>query len=187
MWLKPASRLLRHLFTNFTSGKSPGTVGFAFADLLSESTSSQSAVLLCMGVDKSNGVMDLDPAGHLRVRWPWKKDRRLYDAIQEAGKEFKRLAGAKIFTSLPTWDWPIRNNVTVHPLGGCVLADAPAQGVTSADPANFGQVFGYKNLYVADGAIVPTATGSNPVATISALSEMIAEGITKIPPDDTLC
>jgi len=187
MWLKPISRLVRHLFTNFTSGKSPGTIGFAFADLLSNSTSFQSAVLLCMGVDTSNGVMDLDPNGHLRVHWPWRENRRLYDAILEAGKEFKRLAGAKTFTALPTWDWPMRNNVTVHPLGGCVLADDPAQGVTSADPGSLGQVFGYKGLYVADGAMVPTATGSNPVATICALSEMVAEGITHISPDDKLC
>lgn len=187
MWLKPASRLLRHLFTNFTSGKSPGTVGFAFADLLGDSTSSQSAVLLSMGVDESNGVMDLDPNGHLRVHWPWEENRRLYDAIQEAGEEFRKWVGATMVTALPTWDWPIRNNITVHPLGGCVLADRPGEGVTSADPANFGEVFGYKNLYVADGAILPTASGSNPVATICALSEMIAEGITKIPPDDKLC
>jgi len=187
MWLKPISRLVRHLLTNLTSGKSPGTIGFAFADVLSDSTSFQSAVLLCMGVDTSNGVMDLDSSSHLRVRWPWQQNRCLYDAILEAGKEFKRLAGAKIFTALPTWDWPIRNNVTVHPLGGCVLADDPAQGVTSADAGSFGEVFGYKGLYVADGAIVPTATGSNPVATICALSEMVAEGITHIPPDDKLC
>jgi len=186
-WLKPASRLLRHLFTNFVSGKSPGTAGFAFADLLSESTSAQSAVLLCMGVDKSDGVMDLDTNHHLTVNWPWKKNRRLYDAILAAGKEFKRLTGAKIFTPLPTWDCPIRNNITVHPLGGCVLADKPSDGVTSADVKRFGQVFGYEGLYVADGAIVPTATGSNPVATISALSEMVAEGITGIKPDDKLC
>ena len=39
---------------------------------------------------------------------------------------------------------------------------------------------------VADGAIVPTATGSNPVATISALSERVAEGITRVKPDDQL-
>jgi len=187
MWLKPFSALLRHLFANFTSGKSPGTAGFAFADLLGESVSSQSAVLLCMGVDKSEGVMDLDLSGHLKVRWPWKRDRKLYDAILEAGKEFKRLTGAKIFTALPTWDWPIRNNVTVHPLGGCVLADDSAQGVTSADPSRFGEVFGYTGLYIADGAIVPTATGSNPVATICALSEMVAQGISGMPPDDKLC
>jgi cholesterol oxidase len=187
MWLKPISRLVRHLLASLTSGKSPGTVGFAFADVLSNSTSAQSAVLLCMGIDTSNGVMDLDSSGHLRVHWPWQQNRRLYDAILEVGEDFKRLAGAKTFAALPTWDWPVRNNVTVHPLGGCVLADDSAQGVTSADLARFGEVFGYKELYVADGAIVPTATGSNPVATICALSEMVAEGITHIPADDKLC
>jgi cholesterol oxidase len=187
MWLKPAIRLIRHLLTNYIPpGKTPGTLGFAFADVLSNSTSEQSTVLLCMGIDKSKGVMELDSEGHLTIRWPWKNDRRLYDSILEAGKEFKRLAGGKIFTALPTWNWPIRNNITVHPLGGCVLADDPTLGVTSADPATFGQVFGYKGLYVADGAIVPTATGSNPVATICALSEMVAKGITGKEPTDLL-
>jgi cholesterol oxidase len=187
MWLRPIAHLVRRLITNLTSGKSPGTIGFAFGDLLGHTTSSQSAVLLCMGVDTSNGVMDLDPDAHLRLNWPWRENHRLYDAVLQAGKDFQRLAGAKIFAALPTWDWPIRNNITVHPLGGCVLADKPALGVTSADPASFGEVFGYRGLYVADGAMVPTSTGSNPVATICALSEMVAEGITQIPPDEQLC
>lgn len=187
MWWQPISRLVRHLIASFTSGKSLGTASYAFADVLSNSTSVQSAVLLCMGVDTSNGAMDLDSSGHLRVKWPWEQNRSLYDAILEAGKQFKQCAGAKVFAPLPSWNLPIRNNVTVHPLGGCVLADDPAQGATCADPARFGEVFGYRGLYVADGAIVPTATGSNPVATISALSEMVAEGITHIRPDDKLC
>jgi cholesterol oxidase len=187
MWFRPVAHLVRRLITGLISGKSPGAIGFAFADLLGESTSSQSAVLLCVGVDRSNGTMDLDPNGHLRVHWPWRENHRLYDAVLEAGEEFKRLAGAKVFSALPTWDWPKRNNITVHPLGGCALADSLAEGVTSADPANFGQIFGYKGLYVADGAILPTASGSNPVATICALSEMVGEGITNIPPDDELC
>ena len=186
MWLTPVAHLIRRLLANIISGKSPGTLGFAFADLLSQSTSSQSAVQLCMGIDKSNGVMDLDANGRLRMQWPARSNGQLYDAIVEAGKQFKRLAGAKIFAALPTWDWPLRNSVTVHPLGGCVLADSPAAGVTSADPANFGEVFGYKGLYVADGAILPTASGSNPVATICALSELVAEGITRIRPDTAL-
>jgi cholesterol oxidase len=186
MWLKALARLGRHLVTSLLSGKSPGTLGFAFADVLSSSTSAESAVLLCMGLDESNGVMDLDSQGHLSVQWPWRTNRALYDAILAEGETFRRLAAAKVFTALPTWNWPLRNNITVHPLGGCVLAESDAQGVVSADRQRFGQVFGYQGLYVADGAIVPTASGSNPVATIAALSEMVAEGITGVSPNTTL-
>ena len=38
-----------------------------------------------------------------------------------------------------------------------------------------GEVFGYKNLYVADAAIVPEALGVNPSRTIGALAERIAQ------------
>ena len=61
-------------------------------------------------------------------------------------------------------------------------AERPETGVVSADRATFGQVFGYQGLYVADGGILPTAVGANPVATISALSEMVAEGIPGLAP-----
>jgi cholesterol oxidase len=47
-------------------------------------------------------------------------------------------------------------------------------------------VHGYENLYVADGSILPNAVGANPTATISALSEMVAEGITGISPTAAL-
>jgi cholesterol oxidase len=186
MWLKGLGSLARRVITNLRAGKSPGTLGFAFADVLSSVTSAESAVLLCMGLDESNGVMSLDSQGHLTVQWPWQANRALYEAILAAGENFKRLVGAKVFTAFPTWNWPIRNNVTVHPLGGCVLAPSESQGVVSAERRTFGQVFGYHGLYVADGAIVPTASGSNPVATIAALSEMVAEGITGSPPSPAL-
>jgi cholesterol oxidase len=41
-----------------------------------------------------------------------------------------------------------------------------------------GEVFNYKNLYVADAAIIPEALGVNPSRTIGALAERIA-GIIK--------
>ena len=110
----------------------------------------------------------------------------LYKAIVEECKRYGKEVEGKDFFVLPTWYPPLRKNVSVHPLGGCVLADDPAQGVTSADLPTFGQVFGYTGLYVADGAILPSAVGANPTATISALCERVAEGITGIAPDAEL-
>ena len=178
--------LLRDLYARLTTGKSLGSLGWALDDLLSGDVSFRTCVLLCMGIDKSNGVMTLDGDHQLSINWPYKDSLSLYQAILESCKQFSRTVEATIFAPLPTWDWPIRNNVTVHALGGCTLADDPSGGVTSATPETFGQVFGYRNLYVADGAIVPTAVGANPTATISALSEMVAQGITGMAPDPSL-
>jgi len=178
--------LLRDLYSRLTTGKSLGSLGWALDDILSGDVSFRTCVLLCMGIDKSNGVMTLDGEHQLSINWPYKDSMSLYQAILESCKQFSHTVGATIFSPLPTWDWPIRNNVTVHALGGCTLANDSSRGVTSAAPETFGQVFGYKNLYVADGAIVPTAVGANPTATISALSEMVAQGITGIAPDADL-
>lgn len=178
--------VLRHWITQLTSGKSLGVLGETFGDLLGNDISYRTCVLLCMGLDKSNGVMSLDGNHQLAIDWPYKDSMPLYTAILDAGKKFARAVATDLFIPLPTWDCPIRNNVTVHALGGCVLADDPARGVTNADRAAFGQVFGYEGLYVADGAIVPAAVGANPTATISALSEMVAEGVSGSMPDANL-
>jgi cholesterol oxidase len=64
---------------------------------------------------------------------------------------------------------------TAHILGGCRLAVSPAEGVVGTD----GQVFGYPNLFVADGSVVPVNLGVNPSLTITALAEHI---MAQIPP-----
>ena len=46
-----------------------------------------------------------------------------------------------------------------------------AEGVRDSGVVDHkGEVFGYRNLYVADGAIVPKAIGLNPSRTIAALA-----------------
>ena len=186
MNIRPLINVIRHWLDKLTSGKSLGSIGWTFNDLLIDDPSYRTCVLLCMGSDKSNGVMSLDQDHQLTIDWPYRDSLPLYDAILKEGKKFAQALGTDIFFALPNWDWPIRNNSTVHALGGCVLADDPARGVTSADRKTFGQVFGYEGLYVADGAIVPTAVGANPTATISALSEIVAQGITNEAPDANL-
>ncbi len=50
----------------------------------------------------------------------------------------------------PTWS-ELHKLITPHPLGGCNMGDTAADGVVDAN----GKVFGYEDLYVMDGAVVP--------------------------------
>jgi cholesterol oxidase len=178
--------LLKEAWRRHRAKDSTGSVGWALSDLLSGDISYDTSVLLCMGLDRSNGTMSLDPEGALNIDWPQQDSMPLYQAIVEECKRYRDVVKGKHFFVLPTWYPPSRRNVSVHPLGGCVLADDPAKGVTSADLPTFGQVFGYPGLYVADGALLPSAVGANPTATISAVCERVAEGITGIAPDGQL-
>jgi cholesterol oxidase len=56
---------------------------------------------------------------------------------------------------------------TAHILGGCVIAADATSGVVDSRQ----QVFGYENLYVCDGSVVPANPGANPSLTIAALAE----------------
>jgi cholesterol oxidase len=57
--IRPVLKILRHWITQWVSGKSLGRLGWAFADFLNNDVSYNTAVLLCMGRDRSNGVMSL--------------------------------------------------------------------------------------------------------------------------------
>jgi cholesterol oxidase len=75
---------------------------------------------------------------------------------------------------MPNPAWRIfRSLVTLHPLGGCKMGETAETGVVD----HRGQVFGYPNLYVVDGSILPTAIGRNPSHTIAALAERSAARI----------
>ena len=58
---------------------------------------------------------------------------------------------------------------TAHILGGATMGSSPEEGVCDAK----GRVYGYDNLYVADGSIVPANLGVNPSLTITALAEYV--------------
>ena len=71
----------------------------------------------------------------------------------------------------PDLGWRVfRSLITLHPLGGCRMGGSAADGVVD----HLGRVFGYPNLYVVDGSIVPGSIGRNPSHTIAALAERIA-------------
>lgn len=180
--VKALQQLMRYAINRVYPGRTRNSVAYLLKNLETHDISQYSAVLLCMGLDKANGVMRLNGDGFIDVDWPQADNRTLYDAILDLGARFNRFIGGKYFLPLPTWLWPVNNNVTVHPLGGCALAESPEQGVVSALAGSRGQVFGYQGLYVVDGSLMPTALGANPCATILALAEWIAHEITGVEP-----
>lgn len=172
-----------YAFDRAYPGRRRSSVGYLMQRLFTHDLSQYSAVLLCMGLDKGDGTLRLNRDGYLDIDWPQQGNRKLYAGILKLCKRFTRFIGGSRFLPLPTWLWPMRNNVTVHPLGGCILADTPEQGVVSARDGSRGQAFGYTGLYVADGSLVPSALGANPAATITALAEWIAHDMTGVTPD----
>jgi cholesterol oxidase len=60
-------------------------------------------------------------------------------------------------------------STTAHILGGCCMGPSPDKGVVGQN----GEVFGYPNMFIADGSVVPANLGVNPSLTITALSEYI--------------
>ena len=56
---------------------------------------------------------------------------------------------------------------TAHILGGAKIGESINSGVVSKDL----EVFGYKNLYVIDGSVIPSNLGVNPSLTITAIAE----------------
>lgn len=61
--------------------------------------------------------------------------------------------------------------VTVHPLGGCSMADNRNLGVVDSR----GRVFEGRGLIVADGSVMPGPVGANPSLTIAALADLFAD------------
>ncbi len=179
-----------------------GAVPRAYANILGalmlDMDFDQTLIMLGMGHDGSDGRVSLREDGFAQVKWPGIKESAYRKLIRH---EFQRVAEAhggkykflRIFGD---------NFITVHPLGGCAMADDPLYGVVDEQGRVFDGRFSgmihagadsqpqvvsggrapvHAGLYVADGAIIPTSIGCNPLLTISALAERIAVKIINDP------
>lgn len=151
-----------------------------FQRSLSDEVSKRASVHLCMGLDASDGRVYLDD-GKLELEWDRKKSMGLYEKIILSVKSFKKIFSGAFFVPVPAWGIFSKKNVTVHALGGCHLAANENEGVVSAvddGERRLGELFGYKNFFVADGSVLPSAVGANPSLTIAAVAEKINASIT---------
>jgi cholesterol oxidase len=125
-----------------------------------------SLIFLMIGRDAADGQMRLTPLlRRFDIRWSKAASAQLFADLEATAKEIAEKSEATPFYALE--GGPLSNFTTVHPLGGCPMADDPAAGVVD----DLGRVHGHPGLYVLDGSIVPTALGVNPSKTIAALAE----------------
>jgi cholesterol oxidase len=125
-----------------------------------------SLIFLMMGRDAADGRMRLTRLfKRFDIQWDRSGSAALFADLERTANELAEAAGATPFYALE--GGPLSAFTTVHPLGGCPMADDAEDGVVD----EFGRVYGYPGLHVLDGSIVPTALGLNPSKTIAALAE----------------
>lgn len=156
---------------------------------VSHASLEHSSIIGLVGNDGAGGVIALkldDVAapwdGGVAITWPDKEGTlgRLFDAQIDWLTQAAAATGGTV-VPVPSWQMlpaelplAVADAVatTVHPLGGCAMADAPEGGVVDS----CGRVFDaagdvHDGLAVLDGAIVPSALVINPALTIAALAE----------------
>jgi cholesterol oxidase len=138
-----------------------------------------SMVYLGMGHDSASGRIQLDAFGNAQVVWPTVTSEPFIARLRAEMNAHAQVFGGR-YVDYPRTS-PIFGGAltTVHPLGGCPMADRIEDGVVNAD----GQVWDGRaagsvplpNLRVVDGATMPASIGVNPLLTIAALAERAAD------------
>ena len=165
--------VLKEYVTRMFGGTSGKTQGVDFQQLFRGGLL-RALPYLGMGTDDADGTIRLIN-GQLEVNWKRSSSRGMFDRMEKLLRSLSEAMHGRYKPS-PLWDWPVRKLLTAHPLGGCAMSDRKDDGVVD----EFGQVWNYPNLFVADGSIIPTALAINPSATISALAERTADHLAGI-------
>jgi len=126
---------------------------------------------LTLSLPRPKGFFTYDqPTDAVTLHWPTAENQNNLSAAQKT----YNILDSKIATPTTTPKTEVNAGICAHPLGGAVIEKVCDQ---------YGRVFGYKGLYVVDGAFIPGSTAcTNPSFTIAALAErsmakIIAEDI----------
>ncbi len=130
---------------------------------------------LAVGHDGGEGRMRIE-GERIVVSWPNASRQAVFARIEEVLKIAAHATGGTYLRNPASENLLGGNLMTVHPLGGCVMADNRAHGVVN----HKGQVFDtsssdpdavHDGLYVCDGSVIPCSLGVHPLLTITALAE----------------
>ena len=131
---------------------------------------------LIMSVDNAGGTLCLKN-DRVAIDWPGAGSAPVMGRNNDLLKQATEAIQGH-FIPNPVWTEPQGYKLaTVHPLGGCAMADDAAQGVVNHKCQVFNSNAGgsvHAGLYVCDGAAMPGAIGVNPLLTITAVAERAA-------------
>jgi len=182
---------LRHTIhlLNFTQGEDTDA---GLADYLAESQRigrdllhydpqgalNHSMIYLGIGHDSADGTLVLDHHGHVQLLWGGAPDQPHLRILSAEMRGHTAALGGTYIAS-PRWHRTLGHNlITVHPLGGCIMASDAAKGVVDHRGRVYDPSHGlngiHTGLFVVDGSVIPTAVGVNPLLTISGLAERSA-------------
>ncbi len=145
----------------------------SLSDYAYKGAMSKTQTYLVMSHDDAGGEMKLK-GDRLVVDWP---DAGKSETIEIDNKKIKEANEAikGQFLPNPIWTEPLGYQlITVHPVGGCGMADDALEGVVNDRCQVYKDATGtavHEGLYVMDGAVFPGSAGVNPSLTITALAE----------------
>jgi cholesterol oxidase len=122
--------------------------------------------MLGMGRDVPGGRASLS-GRHLDLDWPREASKEFFGDLRRTMRAIAEAKGGRLVTDPLGF---LNRGITVHPLGGCRMAESRQTGVVDT----LGEVFGHPGLIVADGSVMPGPVGPNPGLTIAALADRFA-------------
>ena len=188
-FVEAAQRAFPFLFGEDFGGDIEGKFKRAIKDIAQDDPYSPDGALnhtmlyLAMAFDNAGGHINLktsamDPVGRPDIKWHGAGAEPIFKTMNTELRQHAAALSSR-FIENPTWSFlGLKHLVTAHPLGGCPVGDDHTTGAVDS----FGEVFAsdgsrLSGLRVVDGALIPSALAVNPLFTISAMAERIAEKV----------
>ncbi len=131
----------------------------------------------CLALDACEGEIRLRSDGKTpQVTWPGTapSTERRWSAAVTAMRSIYEALGGEMFLDSYRKDGTVN---TAHPLGGCRMTTRGVEAAGVVDEN--GEALANQNLFVIDGAMIPSALGVNPSLTIAAVAESIADRLVR--------